>query len=71
MVLDLCVSLPNLKTSQAGFNGLESSPVESWCMTKELKHGNNYIMHFYQEVQMAVLQYLMLYFVQIHSSLGV
>lgn len=28
-------------------------------------------MHFYQEVQTAVLQYLMLYFVQNHSSLGV
>lgn len=36
------VSLPSLKTSQAGFNRLESGLVQSCCMTEEFKDENNY-----------------------------
>lgn len=68
----MCVSLQNLKTSQAEFNELESCPVESWRMAKELEHGNNYIMHFYfiRKLKWLPFKHLMLYFVQNQSSLG-
>lgn len=38
--------MPNLKASQAGFNGFERSPVESWSMTEKVDHGNNYSVFF-------------------------
>lgn len=41
--------MPNLKASQAGFHGLECSPVESWSMTEKVDHGNDYRVCFYQE----------------------
>lgn len=50
--------MPNLKASQAGLNGFECSPMESWRMTEKVDHGNNYRACFYQEVRQSAHHYL-------------